>query len=100
MKRNTLLTWLGLGAACAACCAPLLLPLFAGAGAAGAGVFAGSRLFGLSIDAIVCGAILVALVVGIGLWLIQRRRTTKAAVCACETACDVETCRPGAPVKS
>jgi len=100
VKRNTVLTWLGLGAACAACCAPLLLPLFAGAGAAGARLFAGGRLLGLPLDVLVCGAILVAIAVGIGLWWMQRRRAAKAAACACETSCVVETCGPVAPTKS
>ncbi|MEQ1617237.1 MAG: hypothetical protein ABL883_02700 [Terricaulis sp.] len=92
MKHRPLLVWLGLGVACATCCAPLLLPLLVGAGAAGAGVFAGGRLLGLPIDAVACGAIFVAIAAGIGLWWARRRRVVSAKTCGCATACDAEKC--------
>lgn len=94
MKTNRLPVWLGLGAACLACCAPLLAPL--AASVAGAGAFAGGRLFGLSIDAVVCGAIVVAITAGIIVWLVQRQRARDLKSCACETTCDVETRGPTA----
>ncbi len=92
MKYRPLLVWLGFGVACAACCAPLLLPVFVGAGAAGAGVFAGGRLLGLPIDAVVCGAIFVAIAAGFGLWFVRQRRAVSAKTCSCVSACDTEKC--------
>ncbi len=89
MKKNSILAWLGMGAACAACCAPLWLPL-----AMGAGVFAGGRLLNLPIDAVVCGAALIGILAGTGIWLARRRRTVSAKSCACETSCDAEACGP------
>lgn len=95
MKKPSLWTWLGLGVACAVCCAPLLAPWLA-AGAAGIGALAGGRVFGLPTALVICGATLVALAAGIGLWILQRRRKAKVEDCACETSCSVTACKPGA----
>ncbi len=84
---------LGVVAACAACCAPLLLPLLSGAGLVGAGAVGGGVLLGLPADLVICGGIAVAAVAGIFLWARQRRLKAEAA-CACETACSTETCSP------
>lgn len=69
-----------LGIACAACCAPLLLPLIAGTSiATGLAVMANYLL--------ICGAL--ALGIGLGaLWLIRRRRQRKARECTCANQCD------------
>lgn len=93
MTRRPFLVWLGVGVACAACCAPLLLPLFA-AGAAGVSTFAGGRLLGLPLDVVVCGSILLAISAGIVLWLARSRRAVGAKACDCEAGCDVEACGP------
>lgn len=93
----------GLGAACAACCAPLLLPLIgvtAGAGVAGA---AASGMFGRSWAQLACDAVLVALVASaVFLMLRARAQRKRAAVCACPPvpaggpSCEVGgTCDPG-----
>lgn len=93
MKRRSLLVWLGVGIACAVCCAPLLLPLFV-AGAAGVSTFAGGRLLGLPLDVVVCGSIILAIAAAIGLWLARSRRAAAANACDCTSACDVEACGP------
>ena len=51
---------LGVVAACAVCCAPLLLPLLAGAGLVGAGAAGGGLLLGLPPDLVICGGIALA----------------------------------------
>lgn len=95
MKRRPFLVWLGVGVACVACCAPLLLALFA-AGAAGISTFAGGRLLGLPLDVVVCGSILLAIAAAIVLWLAQSRRAVSVKACNCETACGVGSCGPKA----
>lgn len=85
---------LGIGAACLACCAPLILPVLAGAGliSLGAGG-AGMLLFGLTLDRVLCfgvpalGGLALAF-----LWL-RSRSQAKAAQCACEEECDVAACK-------
>lgn len=85
MNRKNTLTALGIGAACVACCAPLILPLFIGAGAVvGAG---GGLLAGLSRDSIICGAIGVGLLGLLAFWLVQRQRRATAAGCGCSGSC-------------
>ena len=74
-------------AACAACCAPLVTPLFVGtafvgAGAAGVGYFESVELG------------VIALVLGLGgLWLSRRAKKRAAAACNCATdaGCNVGT---------
>lgn len=78
---------LGLGAACAACCAPLLLPLIAGAGGAGLAGATASGFLGASWGEIVCIAILAALAVGtVVLALRAGARRKRAAECTCGSA--------------
>jgi hypothetical protein len=72
MNRNKILVWLGIGAACTACCAPLVAALWAGG--ASAGLFAaGGLLAGISFDLIVCGILGVGLLAGLAIWLVRRR---------------------------
>lgn len=80
MKKSWL-TWLGLGAACAVCCAPLIAPFLAGAaGAAGVGF----SLFGLGLSEILCLAAVVAATVFVGAFVLVRHRAAKqATACAC-----------------
>lgn len=83
---------LGIGAACAACCAPLVLPLLAGAGIASAGAVGGSLLFGLTLDQILCVGLPLA---GLGVILLawsRRLFRPKARQCDCEASCEVN-CR-------
>lgn len=87
-------------AACAACCAPLVVPLFwpalVAAGLVGAGSASGGWLTGLSLDAILCGSIALAAVAGGIVWLRQRRRRTQVHIpdLSAGVQCDLETCGP------
>ncbi len=77
----------GLGVACAACCAPLLLPLIGVAGGAGVAGAAASGLFGRSWAQLACDGVLVALAASaLFLVLRGRARRKRAAVCACPPA--------------
>ncbi len=82
---------LGVVAACAVCCAPLILPLLSGAGLVGASALGGGLLLGLPPDALICAGIAMALMATLFLWLRQRKRKAELA-CACETACRTEAC--------
>jgi hypothetical protein len=86
----------GIGAACAACCAPLVLPLIAGAGITGAGALGGSLLFGFTLDQILCvGLPLAAVGVILAVWSWRLLRP-KAKPCGCAATGEVDTCaRPG-----
>lgn len=87
-------TFLGLGAACAACCAPLILPLLGGAGLLGVGGAWLAWAPKLTIDQLLCvGLPLLALAVAAGVGIRQLARRRKAA-CGCATQCDVEACAP------
>lgn len=97
MAKGSRRNWALIGggvAACAACCAPLLAPLFVGAGSAGVAGAAAGSLFGLAWREVACVGIIAALVVGV-LFLVWRSisRRRQAAACACESAdgasCDV-----------
>ncbi|MEO8531634.1 MAG: hypothetical protein ABI459_10445 [Deltaproteobacteria bacterium] len=88
MKRKTL-TILGLGAACMACCAPLILTVLVWAGLAVAGAAGGGLIAGLSWDVILCGAVAVGVLAAAVIWF--RRRWIKAG-----STCDIETCGPNA----
>jgi hypothetical protein len=75
----------GIGAACAACCVPLILPLLAGTGALG-----GSLLLGLTLDQILCVGLPLA---GFGVLLFvwsRRLLRPKAKQCGCETSCEID----------
>lgn len=87
----------GLGVACAACCAPLLLPLIGVAGGAGVAGAAASGLFGRSWAQLACDAVLVALA-GSAVFLMLRARAKRkrAAMCACAPAtADGPSCEVG-----
>jgi hypothetical protein len=95
MMKKQLLTFLGVGAACAACCAPLLAPLLAGTGLAGFGAAASGAILGLSLDTILCGAVALAAIAGTAIWLVRRKPFTAAKpACDCEGACSTESCSP------
>ena len=82
MKKSWL-TWLGLGAACAVCCAPLIAPLLVGAMGAGA-ASVGFSLFGLGLTETLCLAAIVAATVFVGAVVLVRHRAAKrATACAC-----------------
>jgi hypothetical protein len=75
----------GIVAACAACCAPLLLPMLSGVGVAAAGTAGASALFGLPADVVICGGLAAATLTGIGLWsYLQSRKAAAKAACACK----------------
>lgn len=88
MKKTSAAVWLGLGAACVACCAPLLIPLVGMAGAASAGTFASGYLLGLPLNIVVGAALLAAMAAGTGIWLMLRRAKTAAVGFQCTTACN------------
>jgi hypothetical protein len=92
MKKR--LAALGLVGACAVCCAPLLLPMLAGAGLAGAGAAGGGLLAGLPVDAIVCWALPLMALGGYAVWAYRRRKAAQAA-CNCEASCSTTSCPPG-----
>lgn len=89
-------TWLGLGAACAVCCAPLIAPLLAGmAGAGAAGV--GFSLFGLSWAEALCLSALAAALAAFSVFVLVRRRAARktADACACAPSGDGAQCDAG-----
>lgn len=88
------LTWLGLGAACAVCCAPLIAPLLASAGLAGfSAADVGLSLFGLSPSETLCVAVIVGGVAALAAFrLVRHRAAKKAAACACATPADAPHC--------
>lgn len=94
MKKSWL-TWLGLGAACAVCCAPLIAPLLMGAmGAGAAGV--GFSLFGLGLAETLCVAVIVAALAALGAFVLVRHRAAKkAAACACAPPGESAQCEVG-----
>ena len=79
----------GRGAACVACCAPLVLPWLAGAGLLGLSAGgAGAVFFRLGLEQILCyGVPVLGLAALLVMWL--RRTIVKRRVCACQTSCDV-----------
>ena len=74
----------GLGLACAACCAPLLLPLLGVAGGVGVAGAAAGGVFGMSWGEIACSIILMALAAS-ALFLVVRTQAKRkrAEECAC-----------------
>jgi hypothetical protein len=82
------LTWIGLGTACAVCCAPLLAPILAGAGLAGIGAAgAGFSFLKLSPSEVICIAAIVSVITAaIGAFALVRQRAGRRAAeaCACE----------------
>lgn len=76
------LGFLGLGLACAACCAPLFIPLLTGTGLA-------TAFTALTFDAVLCGALAIAALALFAYWLRTRNASRKAASCGCEKSCDV-----------
>jgi hypothetical protein len=60
----------GLGIACVACCAPLIVPLL---GAAGLGGLSG-RLAGLDWLEVLCAAVVAAALAGVVIFVVRRRR--------------------------
>jgi len=87
--------------ACAACCAPLLLPLFAGIGGAGIAGATASGMLGASWGEIACAAIMAALATS-ALFLVLRNRAQQkkaSAGCSCEPSSQTgrakkTSCRP------
>jgi hypothetical protein len=78
------LTWIGLGAACAVCCAPLLAPILASAGLAGIGAAgAGFSFLELSPSEVICAAGIVSVIAGIGAFALFRQRAGRRAAEAC-----------------
>ena len=76
----------GLGAACAACCAPLFLPLFASFGVVGVGAAGvGTSVLGVRWDEALCLALIAAAIVAGVYWAVRHRRrqrsTTASACC-------------------
>ena len=86
---------LGLVGACAMCCAPLLLLVFAAAGLTGAGALGGGLLADVPLEAIICGAIPLAALAGFTVWTYRRRRAAQST-CDCQGACSTTSCGPGA----
>lgn len=78
----------GIVAACAVCCAPLLLPVLSGIGLAAVGTAGAGALFGLPVDVVICGGIAAAALVAVAAWGRQHRRKAAAEkACACESGC-------------
>lgn len=89
---------LGLGAACAACCA---VPLLGGAAllTAGSATLAavGAALAACADELAIVGVALLAAGVAIGVIAWRRRRSARSDACAPAASCSTEchTCRPG-----
>ena len=76
---------LGLGAACAACCAIPLLGMSAGLAAFG------SALTACTDELLPAALVLLAMALGLdGLWCYRRRRASQQAACACPAPCSAE----------
>jgi hypothetical protein len=90
----------GTVAACAACCAPLVVPIIwpvlIAAGLVGTGGAGGGWLTGLSLDAILCGGIALAVLAGGAVWLRQRSKRLRTQVPNLSEGaqCDLESCGP------
>ena len=90
----------GAALACAACCAPLAVPLvwpaLISVGVVGAGAEGTGWLAGMSLDAILCGGIALAAVAGGAVWFRQTCKRTTAAIPRLKegAACDLEICGP------
>ena len=88
--------------ACAACCAPLVVPLLwptlVGAGIVGAGSAGTGWLAGLSLDAILWGGVAMALLAGAGVWYRQsrKRQSVSPPFLTEVAACDLHSCAPKA----
>jgi hypothetical protein len=86
---------IGLGVtACAACCAPLILPLLAGGGLISAGALGGTLLFGLTLDQVLCFGLPLAALAFVLIAGLRRAFRPKAAVCDCEASCGIDKCPP------
>lgn len=79
--------WLLIGAGCAACCAPLLIPLLGAAGLGGIGAALTAWAGGLGVREVICIGVIAALIVGATIWLLRRRRQT-APSCEVGGECD------------
>ena len=94
----------GTVAACAACCAPLVVPpvwpALVAAGLVGAGSAGSGWLAGLSLDVVVCGGIALAALAGGAVWLRQRHKAVPVPMLADGAQCDLVTCGPAAQGKS
>jgi len=69
----------GLALACAACCAPLLVPMLAGTGVA-------LGFAAVSLDAALCIGIPALALVGAGVWFALHKR--ERVSCECQDTCD------------
>lgn len=83
---KTLSALLGIGAACAVCCAPLLVPLIGGTGLLAAWAT-------VSADTLICGAVFAGLSAFGAYWLLARRKK-RAATCDCADACSISDGKP------
>jgi hypothetical protein len=88
------LTWIGLGTACAVCCAPLLAPILASAGLAGIGAAGAGFSFLDSPSEVICAAVIVSVIAGVGAFALFRQRAGRRAAeaCACEATRRDEHC--------
>jgi hypothetical protein len=91
MKKS--LTAAGLVAACAVCCAPLILPVLASAGLVGAGATGAGWMAGVSLDTPLCGGIAAVLATGVLVWMWRRKKAASARG-ECPPACNTQTCGP------
>ena len=80
---------LGAGAACAACCAPLIASPLAGLGLLGGGAVGAGEWLALPAEHVICLAAAAGIIAGLALlaWGLIRR-PGKVADCACRTRCD------------
>lgn len=83
--------------ACAACCAPLFLPLIASIGGAGVGSAALGGAAGMSIAEMACAVIFAAIGAGAVFWLLRAhlRRKREKAACDCAVSDAGTSCAVG-----
>lgn len=87
--KKSIMVFLGLGAACAACCLPLIIPIAASIGLSG---LAAANIAGFSVEFILCALLPLTAIVGLGLIALWRMRRRKRADCNCESACTPGQC--------
>lgn len=87
--KKSILTLLGIGTACLACCLPLFAPVMATLGVSSVLAL---RVAGVTLDYILCLLLPLVAFAGLGVTLLLLARTRAKAACSCKSACQPDTC--------